>query len=230
MSEANDKGFFERLAEFEEGHPFTGPGSRTVRSSPDGYVQVTNESRVPDVRELLAQPGDVRVLAGGASGVITLTGHASGMVVKVPPPDVRVFHADTLAKLRRRLAEYPEERFGLDDRRFEELVAYLYEEEGYEVHLTKQTRDGGKDVIASISMPHGVVSLALECKRYSANRRVGEREVRSLVGVVASRFTQGVLVTTSSFSQPAKDYAKEREYILSLKDGEELMKLIRGRQ
>jgi HJR/Mrr/RecB family endonuclease len=36
----------------------------------------------------------------------------------------------------------------LNRRLFEEFVAELFHEFGYEVELTKRTRDGGRDVIA----------------------------------------------------------------------------------
>jgi CRISPR/Cas system Type II protein with McrA/HNH and RuvC-like nuclease domain len=51
-------------------------------------------------------------------------------------------------ELIRYLARHPHLMRNLDPRKFEELVAELLRDKGYEVELTPRTRDGGLDIIA----------------------------------------------------------------------------------
>src|SRR5215211_5952306 len=51
------------------------------------------------------------------------------------------------AKLIEMIARRPEYVFEISPRQFEEIIAELFFREGYEVELTKQTRDGGYDIV-----------------------------------------------------------------------------------
>jgi hypothetical protein len=63
-----------------------------------------------------------------------------------------------------RLKQYPNELRLIDRRKFEEVVAEIFDGFGYEVELTKQTRDGGKDIIA-IKRCEANLKFLIECKR-----------------------------------------------------------------
>jgi hypothetical protein len=61
----------------------------------------------------------------------------------------------------------PEHVDRLDPRSFEVIVADVIRERGWEVDLTKQTRDGGYDILAIRSDACGFpVRLLIECKLY----------------------------------------------------------------
>ncbi|WP_165499837.1 restriction endonuclease [Pedobacter frigidisoli] len=123
------------------------------------------------------------------------------------------------------LVQHPEFIRSLNPRKFEELIAEIFRNKGYEVTLTPQTRDGGKDIIAVYNSPFGHQMFIVECKKYKEDHKVGVELVRGLYGVKsAERYTQAILVTTSSFTEDAKKFVKPLEYELALKDFEDIKK------
>lgn len=116
----------------------------------------------------------------------------------------------------------------LTPRKFEELVASVYSNIGWQVEMTKQTRDGGADLICLKSSSGE--SCIVECKRYSRSRKVGIGAVDRLVGAAFRMESQSAhLVTSSSFSGPAqkaKTQVTEQGMELELIDGCELLKLV----
>lgn len=107
----------------------------------------------------------------------------------------------------------------ISPRSFENVVAELFEEEGYEVALTPKRADGGKDIYVYKKDPLTEVMFLVECKRYIPPNKVSVEIVRQLYGVVQSeRASGGVLVTTSYFTKPAKDFAEGLPYQLFLRD------------
>lgn len=133
--------------------------------------------------------------------------------------DVRAINDDLLATL----ARDPSLLHALSPRRFEELVADLFERQGYVVELTPATRDGGKDLYVARHDQFGRLMTIVECKRYRQDRPVGLAVVQRLYGVVQSeRVNAAMVVTTSSFSRPARQYAEQLHYQMSLKDSLDL--------
>lgn len=111
-------------------------------------------------------------------------------------------------------------------REFEEFVAEVFKRHGFSVELTKQTRDGGRDIIAIRSDLCGDVKYIIECKRYTS--KIGVDLVRNLHGVQdLEGANKSVLVTTSTFSSDAKKLAQSTENIkwgLSLRDFDDILK------
>jgi HJR/Mrr/RecB family endonuclease len=108
------------------------------------------------------------------------------------------------AKLVEYFVRHPTELKKMDRRRFEELVAEIWRRFGYDVELTKQTRDGGKDIIA-IRRAEVDVRYLIECKRPDEGTTIGVRPVRELLGVKTDeRATKAILVTTAQFSDDAR--------------------------
>ncbi len=71
--------------------------------------------------------------------------------------------------------------YSVSPQRFEEVVAHVYREMGWEVVLTPETRDGGVDLYC---LRHVTGETCIvECKRYSTGRRVGIFAVDRLLGV-----------------------------------------------
>ncbi len=63
-----------------------------------------------------------------------------------------------------KLRRHPDDLRLIDRRRFEEVVAEIFDGFGYEVELTKRTRDGGKDIVA-IKRCEANLKFLIECKR-----------------------------------------------------------------
>jgi hypothetical protein len=118
-----------------------------------------------------------------------------------------------------RLARHPHEIYSLPPRKFEELIAELLSRDGFDVQLTPPTRDGGRDILAAQRTAVGDHLTLVECKRYAQHRAVDVALVRALLGTVEhERATAGLLVTTSSFTGPARAFAEPVRYRLTLKD------------
>ena len=117
------------------------------------------------------------------------------------------------------LKEHPKDVFRLSPRKYEELIAELLNDMGYEVTLTKATRDGGKDILASLKTECGDFLCLVEAKRYRHDRTIGVSLVRALYGTLCDfKATSGMLVTTSSFSPDARAFQQNHQYQLSLRD------------
>jgi HJR/Mrr/RecB family endonuclease len=153
--------------------------------------------------------------------------------VVVIKPDTRLYQVDAelivpatkieLATINQELvtylAKHPKSLYTLEPRRFEELVAELFRDFGYEVLLTPQSKDGGVDIRAVRKDSVGTFLYLIECKRYRQERPVAVDLVRSLYGVVqAERATCGILATTSRFTKEAHEFAKRSQFQLSLRD------------
>ncbi|HSV99098.1 MAG TPA: restriction endonuclease [Sedimentisphaerales bacterium] len=108
---------------------------------------------------------------------------------------------------------------------FEELTASVYKAMGFAAQRTRQSRDGGIDVIAVRDLPLGRDKLAIQCKHQS--KPAGRPELQKLLGVVSSdpSFSAGVLITTSTFSADAIRFA-EQNARLRLIDQNALLRLL----
>jgi restriction system protein len=117
------------------------------------------------------------------------------------------------------LKQKPEDLYKITSRQFEEVIADLLTGMGFDVELTPETRDGGKDILAYMETPIGKVLTLVEAKQYNKNRPVGVSLVRSLFGtLVDHQATSGLLVTTSRFAKPAKQFQERHKYQLELKE------------
>jgi restriction system protein len=109
-------------------------------------------------------------------------------------------------------------------RDFERVVHAMYTHMGYDAALTRASKDGGRDIIASRNNPGGRESIRIECKRWYAP--VGVRRVRELLGVVSSeKVNKGVLVTTGRFTRGALAFAAQNTR-LELLSGSALIPLL----
>lgn len=114
-------------------------------------------------------------------------------------------------------------------RQLEELVADLFSRDGYEVELTPASRDGGRDVIAVTHNTIGKLRYIAECKHFRPDRKVGVEFVRSMYGVLEDdESTWGLLVTTSSFTTGAQEFATRHEWRIGLKAYEELLEWLQA--
>ncbi len=103
----------------------------------------------------------------------------------------------------------PELMREIDPREFEEVVAEIFRNKGFEVVLTKRTRDGGKDIIAISTDGLGIKNkYFIECKRHAEDNKVSVDIVRSLQGVKHSKEgpNKTIVATTSYFTADAKKF------------------------
>lgn len=105
--------------------------------------------------------------------------------------------ADQTRKLRKASDLHPKE--------FEDKVADLFRSQGYKVQPTPYTADGGKDAI----LEKDGEKAYLECKRYDTANQVGRPALQRLKGAMsADSIEHGFLVTTGTFSEPARVFAQ----------------------
>ena len=111
-----------------------------------------------------------------------------------------------------------EELLQLTPRQFEEFIAELWERFGYQVELTKRTRDGGRDVIA-VRRVEAELKFLIECKRNNPSHKVGIGLVRALYGVkMHEKATKAFLATTSYFTRTAKEFFEQHRWELEPRD------------
>ena len=118
--------------------------------------------------------------------------------------------------------------FRVTPREFEELIAELLEQKGYSTELTKQTRDGGYDLIALKDDNGFALKYLVECKKHRKDRTVGIGIVRSFSDVVRTEnANRGIIFTTSYFSPEARKRQKTNPYLLDLRDHDDVIKWVK---
>ncbi|MCS6236236.1 restriction endonuclease [Shewanella baltica] len=129
--------------------------------------------------------------------------------------DIRIVNKSILERIKYN----PNAIHGLTPRQFEEMVAELMIKRGYEVDLTKATRDGGKDLIIANHADIGNFMYYVECKKYAPTNPVGVNLVRELAGTIsADRVTAGIMITSSYYSPDAVEFSENFRHQISLID------------
>lgn len=109
---------------------------------------------------------------------------------------------------------------------FEHVVVDLLEKMGYgKGAVTKRTCDGGIDGLITTDVL-GFRPICTQAKRYAEDNKVGRRAIQGFVGALNGA-SNGVFITTSSFTKEALDYANG--YLgatLALIDGKRLAELM----
>jgi hypothetical protein len=117
--------------------------------------------------------------------------------------------------------------YQITPREFEQLIGELFHSMGYQVELTKQTRDGGYDLIAVKKIDGLPIKFLVECKRHSLKHPVDVQIVRSFLYVVnQERANKGIIVTTSYFTKDAWEQQSIQGYMLDLRDKKDLLNWI----
>lgn len=125
------------------------------------------------------------------------------------------------------LLDYHKEKIkNMSSRDFEYFVGDIFEKLGFSVKITKETRDGGRDIIATKSDPIPY-TLIVECKHWGEQHKVDVSVIRSLYGVqTAEQANQSIVVTSSKFTKDARKFAEARKNLMTLWDIDDLLKLI----
>lgn len=144
-------------------------------------------------------------------------------------PIIRVDFEIISRQLTDHLISNPDAIHQLSPRKFEELVAYLMEKQGYEVTLTKQSRDGGIDIFALKRDGFGNFMTIVDCKKYSEKNPIGIDLVRTMYGTLnIAKASHGIIATTSRFTKDARDLAEDYKYQISLKDHADIAQWIQN--
>jgi hypothetical protein len=108
---------------------------------------------------------------------------------------------------------------------FEKLVGALFEKLNFETLVTRQTADGGVDVVA---VNRGVIfrgRYLIQCKRYNPANKVSRPEVQAFHGRIAVEpRARGIFITTSSFTRGAQKFSELTG--INLIHGQELEELV----
>jgi restriction endonuclease Mrr len=124
------------------------------------------------------------------------------------------------------LAKHPDEIHAVHSRRFEEIICEVFTSFGFTVELTKQTRDGGLDLICFKTDVLGIATkYVIEVKRYAPQRRISVHLVRAFYAVkVAEAACHGIFATTSTFTKDAWKFSKKQHILnLHLRDKQDVM-------
>jgi len=118
--------------------------------------------------------------------------------------------------------------YGISSREFEEIIERIFQDEGFETELTKQTRDGGRDIVATKYEMGQPIVFYVECKKYGKKNTVGVNIVRSLYGVQCSdRVNKAILVTTGHVTSGARKFVEDQNVLMGLIDVDDIHRLIK---
>jgi len=120
--------------------------------------------------------------------------------------------------------------YTLKPRDFEEMIGELLKHKNFQVELTKQTRDGGYDLIAIQNLAGFPLRFIVECKRFAQNRPVGVEIIRAFSNVIhTNNANKGILFTTSYFSPDARQHAQTHmPYQLDFRDRGDILEWIKS--
>ena len=110
----------------------------------------------------------------------------------------------------------------------EEVIAELLYGKGFEVEITKQTRDNGYDIIAVNSINGFRNKYLVECKRYGPKRPIGIDIIRSFCDVLKEeKANKGVIFTTSYFTKPSIERKEKEGHLLDFKDRGDIIQWVK---
>ena len=122
----------------------------------------------------------------------------------------------------------PNSVYDISDAEFEDVVARIFEDNGFSVKVTKRTRDGGKDIIATYDMKGIPCILYIECKHFSPNHPVGVSIVRGVYGTqMSDRISKSIIVSTSRFTRDAHAFIEDKKALIDLITLDELIEFVR---
>jgi len=123
----------------------------------------------------------------------------------------------------------PDKIFDLCSRDFEIAMTEIYHKLGYDVEITPQTRDGGKDIIIRTPTNLGDFIYYVECKKYASNYPVGVGIVKNMIGTITTdKVNGGIIATTSYFSSESIKFINENKlnYQIQMHDFNKIRSLL----
>lgn len=134
-------------------------------------------------------------------------------------PEIITISQNVNKELIKYLQKNPKELYRIHWRTFEELIAEILKSFGWEINITKMTKDGGYDLFGIYKDESGIRhNWLIECKKWDKNRLVGIDVVRSLYGTKTDlKVGNALLATTSFFTKGVYDF-KSSHYDFETKD------------
>ncbi|MBY5436192.1 restriction endonuclease [Rhizobium leguminosarum] len=201
----------------------TDKGKALLATAPD-RIDVALLMREPEFREFYRNEGGATEDEGVSDKASVVTSAKT-----TPEEQIDAAHATLAAALRDELLE---RILSNSPTFFEQLIVDLLVSMGYggshknAAAQLGRTGDGGVDGILNEDRL-GLDRIYVQAKRYAPGNPVGRPDVNGFVGsLVGLGATKGVFVTTSTFSQPARDYVKHLAQRIILIDGQELTDLM----
>jgi len=117
---------------------------------------------------------------------------------------------------------------GMDPTEFEELIARLLAEIGFEdIEVTQRSKDGGIDVRGTLVVGDVIrTRMAVQVKKWRMGNNVQAPDVQRVRGSLGTH-DQGLIITTSGFSPGARKEAERADAVpVALMDGEQLVILL----
>lgn len=190
-------------------------------SSLAGWIQ----SPLPSIADALEENNAIG-MNGGSQLVLPFASHVK---------ETRVELVDLTASLSAKILANPNELFALSPSQFEELVLDRLTAMGLKVAPVGGgtfRRDGGIDIIFTPPRSFPVPFLgAVQVKhRRNPGTTLGPTSLRELAGVLSAQkhFAAGMIVTNTSFSPDARDFATRIGSTLRLRDFQDLMRWVAG--
>ncbi len=132
------------------------------------------------------------------------------------------FRDQELDRLRQAMRENTESLLQLSPTDFEDAMAGMFSKLGSQVTRTPASNDGGKDLV----LRDGGKTVFVELKRFAQTNKVGRPLIMKLhSAIIHEAADEGVFVTTSTFTEPARDFAVTHG--IRLVDGGELALMMR---
>lgn len=171
------------------------------------------------------------LLMGLLAGLVDARGLGQRPELLATAALLAAYVAGVVAVVRDWLRTHPRVRtladfLALSPDQFELAVGDLLSEAGYrEMRRVGGVGDLGADLICRDTSGRKVV---VQCKRYAPEKRVGSQVIQTFIGMVSvhHRAQRGIVVSTSEFTTPAIDLAREHGILLI--DGEALVTLAQG--
>lgn len=139
-------------------------------------------------------------------------------------------HALPWADIQRYISRNPEFLDELSSQRFEELVAEIYRDHGWEVDLTAKTRDGGFDIVAVRRSFPSSLKVLVEAKRHRPDQPISVGIVRSVFALrELHAVSQVVLATTSYVSRDARaEFSRVVPWVLDFFERDQILEWCRS--
>lgn len=184
------------------------PSDQTVSHPRSGLLIWAN--RVAWARQHLVNKGEIDA---SIRGIWRITEKGKARLGIIPPPSPPVIPpkptVSTIGELLDREkqqvhAKLHELLMNLHPQQFEEFAGKLLESVGFtDVAVTKYVGDGGIDGYGNLEMGVVKVRAAFQVKRWQQN--IGRPNIDQFRGAIQGKFDQGIFVTTSDFSDEAKE-------------------------
>lgn len=115
------------------------------------------------------------------------------------------------------LANNPKFLPSLHWRKFEELLAEIFKNQGFETDLGPGQADGGVDLRLIQRSDMGDMLILVQAKKYAKHRKIQLDPVKALwASVEDEQANKGILVSTSEFIPAAQNFAKRHPFRLEL--------------